>query len=119
MSVSRRRTRCYNQESTQRQYALQEKASHLGWSSDLIRIMDGDLGMSGASSNGRNDFKSLVAEVSMQRVGAVFALEASRLARSCTDWHRLLESGAMTRTVIIDEDGRYDPADFNDQLPWG
>lgn len=109
----------HNQESTQRQYALQEKASQLGWNSDLIRIMDGDLGVSGASSNGRNDFKELVAEVSMQKVGAVFALEASRLARSCADWHRLLELCAMTHTVIIDEDGCYDPADFNDQLLLG
>jgi DNA invertase Pin-like site-specific DNA recombinase len=109
----------HNQESTQRQYALQEKASQLGWSSELIRVMDGDLGLSGASSSARNDFKALVAEVSMKKVGAVFALEASRLARSCTDWHRLLELCAMTRTVIIDEDGCYDPAEFNDQLLLG
>jgi DNA invertase Pin-like site-specific DNA recombinase len=109
----------HNQESTQRQYALREKASQLGWNSELIRIMDGDLGMSGASSSARSDFKTLVAEVSMKRVGAVFALEASRLARSCTDWHRLLELCAMTHTVIIDEDGCYDPADFNDQLLLG
>jgi DNA invertase Pin-like site-specific DNA recombinase len=109
----------HNQESTERQYALQEKASQFGWTSDMIKILDGDLGLSGASSEARNDFKCLVAEVSMQRVGAVFALEASRLARSCTDWHRLIELCSLTSTLIIDEDGCYDPADFNDQLLLG
>lgn len=65
---------------------------------------------------GREDFKTLVAEVSMGRVGAVFALEVSRLARSNLDWHRLLELCALTDTLVIDEDGCYNPADFNDGL---
>jgi DNA invertase Pin-like site-specific DNA recombinase len=108
-----------NQESTQRQYALQHKAQQLGWPQHAIRILDGDLGMSGAQSNHREDFKMLVADVSMAKVGAVFALEASRLSRSCTDWHRLLELCALTGTLIIDEDGCYNPADFNDQLLLG
>lgn len=109
----------FNQESTQRQYALQEKAQQMGWTQSIIRILDGDLGMSGTQSNNRGDFKTLVADVSMGKVGAVFALEASRLSRSCTDWHRLLELCAMTNTLIIDEDGCYNPSDFNDQLILG
>lgn len=106
----------FNQESTQRQYALQHKAHELGWSQPLIKILDGDLGMSGATITNREDFKTLVADVSMGKVGAVFALEASRLSRSCADWHRLLELCLMTDTLIIDEDGCYSLSDFNDQL---
>lgn len=109
----------HHQESTERQYALKDKALRLGWTSDMILILDGDLGASGAQMTGRKDFQMLVADVSMRKVGAVFALEASRFSRSCTDWHRLLELCALTDTVIIDEDGVYNPADFNDQLLLG
>jgi len=109
----------FNQESTQRQYALQNKAQQMGWQQNAIKILDGDLGQSGSQSSQREDFKLLVADVSMGKVGAVFALEASRLSRSCTDWHRLLELCALTETLIIDEDGCYNPADFNDQLLLG
>ena len=109
----------HHQESTERQYALKEKALQLGWTESMIRLLDGDLGVSGTQIAGRNDFKTLVADVSMRKVGAVFALEASRLARSCTDWHRLLELCAFTETLILDEDGCYNPADFNDQLLLG
>ena len=109
----------FNQESTKRQYALQDKAQQMGWPSTAIKILDGDLGISGAHSCNREDFKMLVADVSMNKVGAVFALEASRLSRSCTDWHRLLELCALTSTLIIDEDGCYNPSDFNDQLLLG
>ena len=109
----------HHQESTERQYALREKALELGWSEPSIRTLDRDLGISGAHTTGRKDFKTLVADVSMGQVGAVFALEASRLARSNADWHRLLELCALTRTLVIDEDGCYDPADFNDGLLLG
>jgi DNA invertase Pin-like site-specific DNA recombinase len=109
----------HHQESTERQYALREKALALGWRGEAIRILDRDLGQSGAQSHNREDFKTLVAEVSMDRVGAVFALEVSRLARSNLDWHRLLELCALTRTLVIDEDGCCDPADFNDGLLLG
>lgn len=108
-----------NRESTERQYALKDRALELGWAPPMIRILDRDLGISGATSVGREDFKELVAEVSMARVGAVLSLEASRLSRSCVDWHRLLELCALTGTLIIDEDGIYDPTDFNDQLLLG
>ncbi len=108
-----------NQESTERQYALQKTAHQLGWSKDLIKVLDGDLGISGSHSSNREDFKILVADVSMGKVGAIFAIEASRFSRSCTDWHRLLEICAFTGTLIIDEDGCYDTTDFNDQLLLG
>lgn len=109
----------HNQESTERQYALRDKAIALGWPVDMIHILDGDLGLSGSHATLRKDFQSLVALVSMNKAGAVFALEASRLSRSCTDWHRLLELCAFTNTLIIDEDGCYNPSDFNDQLLLG
>ena len=109
----------HHQESTERQYALREKAAELGWNPAAIRTLDRDLGVSGAQMTGRDDFKTLVADVSMGQVGAVFALEVSRLARSNLDWHRLLELCALTQTLVIDEDGCYDPADFNDGLLLG
>lgn len=108
-----------HQESTERQYALKDKAISLGWPATSMQVLDGDLGISGATSSGRDDFKRLVAEVSLGEVGAVFSLEASRLARSNADWHRLIEICALTGTLIIDEDGCYDPADFNDGLLLG
>ena len=108
-----------HQESTERQYALREKAQQLGWSNSTVQILDRDLGRSGAQATGREDFKTLVAEVSMGQVGAVFALEVSRLARSNADWQRLLELCALTDTLVIDEDGCYNPADFNDGLLLG
>lgn len=108
----------HHQESTERQYALKNKALEYGWPKENVKVLDGDLGLSGTQMTNRNDFKMLVADVSM-KVGAVFALEASRLSRSSTDWHRLLELCSLTKTLIIDEDGCYDLADFNDQLLLG
>jgi DNA invertase Pin-like site-specific DNA recombinase len=98
---------------------LKEKALQLGWNDSTVQVLDRDLGKSGAQITGREDFKTLVAEVSMGQVGAVFALEVSRLARSNLDWHRLLELCALTDTLVIDEDGCYNPADFNDGLLLG
>ena len=109
----------HHQESTERQYALREKAIALGWPPSKIRILDRDLGISGAQTTDREDFKMVVADVSMSQVGAVFALEASRLARSCADWHRLIELCGLTDTLLVDEDGIYNPADFNDRLVLG
>jgi len=106
----------HHQESTERQYALKDKAIALGWPETSVKIMDRDLGISGTRMTNREDFKTLVAEVSMGNVGAVFALEVSRLARSNLDWHRLLELCALTQTLVIDDDGLYDAADFNDGL---
>src|SRR6266853_2829030 len=109
----------HHRESRERQYALRGKARELGWSESLIRTLDQDLGKTGTEMTRREDFKILVADVSMGQVGAVFALEVSRLARSNLDWQRLLELCAFTSTLVIDEDGCYDPADFNDGLLLG
>ena len=109
----------FNQESTERQYNLASKAQSLGWSPERIRILDRDLGQSGARTTHREDFKALVSDVAMGQVGAIFSLEVSRLARSNQDWHRLLELCAITGTLVVDEDGCYDPAEFNDGLVLG
>jgi DNA invertase Pin-like site-specific DNA recombinase len=108
-----------NQESTKRQYDLRQRAVALGWPVDRIIVIDSDLGQSGASAIDREGFQHLVTEVSMGRAGIVMGLEVSRLARNSTDWHRLLEICALTNTLILDEDGVYDPAHFNDRLLLG
>src|SRR5512134_671201 len=108
-----------NTESTHRQYALRERAVALGWPLDRIVVIDSDLGQSGASAADREGFQRLVTEVSLGRVGIVLGLELSRLARNNTDWHRLLELCALSDTLILDEDGLYDPAHFNDRLLLG
>jgi DNA invertase Pin-like site-specific DNA recombinase len=109
----------FNQESKERQYNLANQAKALGWMPEQIRILDGDLGHSGEQATHRDDFKTLVSDVAMGQVGAIFSLEASRLARSNKDWHRLLELCAITKTLVFDGDGCYDPADFNDGLVLG
>jgi len=108
-----------NTESTARQYALRERAIALGWQASQIVVIDQDLGQSGASAADREGFQRLVAEVGLGRVGLVMGLEVSRLARSSLDWHHLLEMCAMTGSLILDEDGLYDPATFNDRLLLG
>jgi len=109
----------HHQESTERQYALKDRALAYGWTGNKIRLLDGDLGISGTQGSNREDFKTLVADVSLNKVGAIFALEASRLSRSSSDWNRLFELCSLTDTLIIDEDGCYDPGQFNDQLLLG
>lgn len=106
-------------ESTQRQYALKQRAIALGWAHDQIIVVDSDQGLSGASAIDRAGFQALVTEVGMGRAGIVMGLEVSRLARNSTDWHRLLEICALADTLILDEDGIYDPAHFNDRLLLG
>src|SRR6201993_4071984 len=108
-----------NTESPRRQYALRERALALGWSLDRIVVIDSDLGQSGASAADREGFQRLVTEVSLGKAGIVLGLEVSRLARNSTDWHRLLEICALTDTLILDEDGVYDPAHYNDRLLLG
>jgi DNA invertase Pin-like site-specific DNA recombinase len=105
--------------STARQYHLVQRAHELGWPETRITVIDQDQGRSGASSAGRDGFEHLLTEVGMGRAGAVFSLEASRLARSCSDWYRLLEICALTDTLVIDEDGLYDPNQYNDRLLLG
>lgn len=108
-----------NTESTERQYALRQRAIQLGWSQEQIVVIDNDLGQSGASASDRMGFQRLVAEVGMAQAGIVMGLEVSRLARNSSDWHRLLEMCALTDTLILDEDGLYDPVHFNDRLLLG
>ncbi|MBV8991466.1 MAG: recombinase family protein, partial [Solirubrobacterales bacterium] len=108
-----------NTESGERQYALRQRAVQLGWPSEQIIVIDSDQGQSGASSSGREGFQRLVADVGLGQAGIVLGLEVSRLARNNADWHRLLEICALAGTLICDEDGLYDPADFNDRLLLG
>ena len=108
-----------HQESTKLQYALVERAEQFGWLRERIVVIDDDLGRSGASVEGRLGFQRLVAEVGLGNVGLVLGVEMSRLARSCRDWHQLLEICALFDTLIADADGVYDPANYNDRLLLG
>jgi DNA invertase Pin-like site-specific DNA recombinase len=109
-----------NKESTIRQYDLRQRAVALGWPIDRIIVIDSDLGQSAATAADREGFQRLVTEVSLAKAGIVLGLEVSRLARNSTDWHRLLEICALTDTLILDEDGLYDPSHYyNDRLLLG
>src|SRR5258707_27993 len=106
----------HNTESAIRQYDLRGKAVSLGWAADQVTVIDIDQGHSGASAAGRGGFQQLVSEVSLGGAGLGLGLECSRLARNSADWHQLLELCGMTGTLICDEDGLYDPRNFNDRL---
>ena len=108
-----------NTGSKARQYDLVQLALDLGWPEEQIEVIDQDQGQSGASASGRKGFQSLVAKVGLGQAGAVVSLEASRLARSSSDWYRLIEICALTHTLVIDEEGVYDPSDYNDRLLLG
>lgn len=108
-----------HQESTRLQYALVDRAVQLGWTKAQVEVIDEDLGRSGASIEGRPGFQRLVAEVSLGQVGVVLGIEMSRLARSCCDWYQLLEICALYHTLIGDQDGIYDPGEYNDRLLLG
>src|SRR5437899_4552956 len=108
-----------NTESTARQYALTEEAARLGWAAAKIEVIDSDLGLSGRSAERRTGFRALVSRICLGEVGALFGLEASRLARSSADLARLLELARLTDTLVIDGDGVYDLRDFNDRLLLG
>ena len=109
----------HNRESTERQYALVDRALELGWRREQISVIDEDLGLSGSGAVERAGFARLTAEVALGRVGIVLGLEASRLARNNADWYRLLDLCSMTDTLIGDGDGLYHPALFNDRLLLG
>ena len=106
-------------ESTERQYALRDRAIAAGWPVERIHVIDCDLGKSGSSAQTRDGFQQLVSEVALGKAGIVMGLEVSRLARNSADWHRLIELCALSATLILDEDGIYDPAAFNDRLLLG
>jgi DNA invertase Pin-like site-specific DNA recombinase len=109
----------HNRESTDRQYALADKARELGWPDQRITVIDEDLGVSGSGVVVRSGFQRLTAEVALARVGLVLGLEVSRLARNNADWHRLIDLAGLTDTLIGDADGIYHPALFNDRLLLG
>src|ERR1051325_7919092 len=109
----------HNRESTDRQYALADKARELGWPAERVVIIDEDLGLSGSGTAARSGFARLIAEVALARVGLVLGLEVSRLARNNAEWYRLLHLAGMTDTLIADADGLYHPALFNDRLLLG
>ena len=110
-----------NQESTRRQYELAGRACRMGWPETAVRVIDDDLGMSGASSQNRAGFQRLVAAIGMGEVGIVLVTEVSRLSRLNSDWHRVIELCAVFRTLIADEDGArrsgWDSHDNQDGTP--
>src|SRR6516162_2649571 len=107
----------HNLESQRRQYALVERGRQLGWSE--VQVIDDDLGRTGDGGAARPGFEKLLAAICEGRVGAVFSIEASRLARNGRDWHTLLEFCVVVNSLIIDEDGIYDPRSVNDRLLLG
>ncbi len=109
----------HHPESRFRQYQLTDRAKAFGWPSQRCLVIDDDLGISGAQSSNRPGYQRLVSMLALREVGIVFGLEVSRLARNCLDWYQLLELAAAFNVLIGDEDGLYDPADFNDRLLLG
>ena len=108
-----------NTESTTRQYDLTSRARQLGWPREAIRVIDGDLGISGSVTGQRDGFEGMVAEVALGQVGIILALEVSRLARDNAAWYRLLDLAGVCDTLVADADGVYHPALFNDRLVLG
>ena len=108
-----------NTESTARQYDLVNRARQLGWPREAIRVVDGDLGISGSVTGQRAGFEGLVAEVALGQVGIILALEASRLARDNAAWYRLLDLAGVCDTLVADANGVYHPALFTDRLVLG
>src|SRR5438093_9670984 len=108
-----------NTESTARQYDLVHRARQLGWPPEAIRVVDGDLGISGSVTGQRDAFEGMVAEVALGQVGIILALEVSRLARDNAAWYRLLDLAGICDTLVADADGLYHPGLFNDRLVLG
>ena len=108
-----------HRESTALQYNLRRRAMEWGWPRDRVLVIDEDQGQSGSTAAGRIGFQRLLAEVSLDHVGLILGIEMSRLARSNKDWHQLLELCAVFTTVLADQDGVYDPREYNDRLLLG
>src|SRR6266550_4834859 len=108
-----------NTESTARQYDLAARARQLGWPPHQVRVVDGDLGVSGSVTGQRDAFEGMVAEVALGQVGIILALEVSRLARDNAAWYRLLDLAGVCDTLVADADGLYHPGLFNDRLVLG
>jgi len=108
-----------HRESAALQYDLRRRAIALGWAVDRVIVIDEDQGRSGGTAEGRLGFQRLLAEIGLDHVGIILGAEMSRLARSCKDWHQLLELCAIFQTLLADQDGLYDPGDYNDRLLLG
>jgi len=108
-----------HRESAALQYDLRRRAVTLGWPADRVIVIDEDQGRSGQTAEGRLGFQRLLAEVGLDHVGIILGIEMSRLARSCKDWHQLLELCAIFQTILADQDGLYDPGQYNDRLLLG
>lgn len=108
-----------HRESAARQYSLVDRAVEFGWQFDRVEVIDEDQGQSGATAESRTGFQRLLAEVSLGHVGIILGLELSRLARSNKDWHQLIELCAIFGTILADQDGIYDPTNYNDRLLLG
>src|SRR5499426_3751117 len=108
-----------NQESLRLQYALQERAQHLGWHAENVEIIDADLGLTGASAQHRTGFQELVAKVTLGQVGIILSVDVTRLSRNCSDWYPLLDICGFKQCLIGDRDGIYDPGTANGRLLLG
>ena len=108
-----------HRESAALQYGLRERAIGWGWPSERVLVIDEDQGLTGTSAAGRMGFQRLLAEVGLNHVGLILGIEMSRLARCCKDWHQLLELCAVFQTLLADQDGLYDPRQYNDRLLLG
>ena len=109
----------HNRESTDRQYKLADRALHLGWPKEQVKIIDEDLARSGSGTSDRSGFNMMTTEVALGHVGLILSIEVSRVARNSADWYRLLDLCGVTDTLIGDEDGLYHPGLFNDRLLLG
>lgn len=110
---------CARRAAASRVHQLAERAKALGWSAQQCLVIDDDLGLSGAQVSNRPGYQRLVSLVALRAVGTVFGPEVSRLARNCLDWYQLLELAGAFAVLIGDEDGLFDPSDFNDRLLLG
>ena len=108
-----------NQESLQMQYGLGQRAVDLGWVPDDVRVVDSDVGRTGSSAKGRRGFQQLVADVTLGKVGIILAYDATRLARNCSDWYRLLDLASLYGALISDASGIFDPRIYDDRLLLG
>ena len=108
-----------HRESADLQYDLRRRATELGWPADRVTVIDEDQGRSGRTVAGRPGFQWLLAEVALDHVGIILGIELSRLARSCRDWHQLIELCGIFHTLLADQNGLYDPTDHNDRLLLG
>ena len=109
----------HHRESTERQYNLRQRAQELGWSPETIVVIDDDQGQTAVAAEHRHGFQRLIGEIAAGEVGLVLMLEASRLSRCGSDWHRLIELCSLSQTLIADEQSVYDPREPNDRLLLG